>query len=471
MLRVLIRKEIRDHLLSLRVQFGVALALVLVSASAFVLAADYVRARREFDDRLIQEDRFLQQYSHRNRDGSVIRASRPPAPLVLVTGLPVDIEVEAVDSSPMRELFPAMDFGAIVAVIFSLLGVVIGFDGVNGEKEQGTLRIVLANRVKRAEVIVAKWASGWLVLGLSIAISVAAGMLVVAIRAAVQWDPSDGLAMAAIAATVWLYSGFYFTLALAASAVVARSSVSVLIGLLAWVLSVLVVPNLSPYLAAQVVRVPSVAALERDIQFITSEERDELGRLEMVKLHEKYRSLIDFESLGPREAERRSAANPAFKQLYAQFRSEADGIWASVNRQQQAKRTRLIEAWQSKATGQFELSRTISYLSPLPPLVYAVTELSSTGFGSLAEYRRQAGLYGSTLSEYLNARYQESARRNPAYDVNDFLDVSTRPRFVFRPPDFPSRLRAAFVPSVALVLWNLAGIASAMILFQRFDPR
>ena len=471
MVFVLIRKELRDHLLSLRFQIGLALAMILVSASAFVLAANQVRDREEFDQRSIQEDRFLQRFSHPNRVRMVIRASRPPAPLVLLTGLPVDAGTEAVDASPMRELFPSMDFGAIVAVIFSLLGVVIGFDGVNGEKQQGTLRLVLANCVKRAEVIVAKWASGWLVLGVAILSAVLAGLLIVAVRAGVPWTLGDWLSIAAVAVAAWLYAGLFFTLALAVSALVTRSSVSVLVSLMVWVLAVLVVPNLSPYLAAQIVRVPAVAALERDIQFITSEERDELGRAAMVKLREKYRSQLDFANLGPKEIERRSAVDPVFRQTYGQFRAEADEIWAAVNRQQRERTTRLVEAWQSSARRQFQLSRTISYVSPLPAFMYAATELSVTGFESLTDYQRQAEAYGRTINDYLASRYQEALKARPSFAINDFLDVSTRPRFVYRAPGFPARMHAAFVPFVALGLWNVAGLMAAIGLFLRFDPR
>ncbi len=471
MILVLIRKELREHLLSLRFQIGLALALVLVSVSAFVLAANHVREQQEFDQRLVQEDRFLQRYAHLNRLGSVIRTSRPPAPLVLVTGLPADAGTEAVDASPMRELFSSMDFSAIVAVIFSLLGVVIGFDGVNGEKEQGTLRLVLANDVKRAEVIVAKWASGWLVLASAVAAAVLAGLLVVVVRAGIQWSAGDALAMAAIGAAAWLYAGFFFTLALAVSALVTRSSVSVLVSVLVWVVGVLVVPNLSPYLAAQVVRVPAVAALERDIQFITSEERDELGRQDMIRLREKFRSQLDFTNLGPREIERRSAADPAFARVYGQFRAAADEVWAEVNRKQLAKRDRLVEAWQSAATHQFELSRTLSYLSPLPPFEYAATELGAAGFESLADFRVQSEAFGSALSQYLQSRYREAQRASAAFGVNDFLDISTRPRFAYHAPPFLARLQAALMPLLALALWNVVALAAAIGLFLRFDPR
>ena len=75
MIRDLLLKETHDHLLSLRFQVGLALALVLVSVSAFVLSTQYQRERADYERRLSQEDAFLRQYAHVNR----LRHGRPPA--------------------------------------------------------------------------------------------------------------------------------------------------------------------------------------------------------------------------------------------------------------------------------------------------------------------------------------------------------------------------------------------------------
>jgi len=443
----LILKELHDDLLSLRFQVGFLLALVLVSVSAFVLSTNYQRERSEYFQRLHQEDDFLRKYAHLNRLGPVLRARRPPSPIVLVRGLPNEAGIETLDSHPMLELFPPMDLTSIVAIILSLFGIVLGFDAINGEKERGTLRLILSHRLRRFDVAIAKWASGMIVLVIAF------------------------VSFAATCIVSLLYSGIFFSLALTLSALFQRSSISVLASLLAWVCFVLIVPNISPYIAAQIVRVPSRAALERDLQYITSEERDELGRALAGKVREKYKTSFGFGEIASEELKRRVATDPAFARLFEQFRKEIEAAWEEANRLQGEKARRMQEAYDSLTKRQFLLSKRLSYASPLPPLIYASTELSLTGFGSREQFGIQAREYSRTLRDYAWARFHEEQRKTPAFSWNDFLDVSTRPRFTYIPSPFAERLAAALPFAGMLAGWNLLFLTVAVVASLRFDVR
>jgi ABC-type transport system involved in multi-copper enzyme maturation permease subunit len=471
MIKELILKELRDHLLSLRFQVGFLLAFVLLSTAAFVLSTQYQRESKELFERRRQENAFLAKYSHLNRNGSVVRASRPPSAIILVRGLPRDAGVETLNANPMPELFPPAGLDSIVGVVFSLLGIVLGFDALNGEKERGTLRLMLAHRVRRFAVVAGKWSGGVLVLVVALAAALLAALLIVLVRAGVHWNSDDAGSLLALGVVSLIYATVFFSLALAFSTLASRSSVSVLGSLFAWVVLVFLVPNLSPYVAAQFVRVPSIAALERDLQYITSEERDQIGDAESSKVREKYKVQYDFASIAPAEKKRRLETDPEFRRVYEQLPREVQAVWAEVNRRQGEKAERLLEAWQARARSQFQLSRKLSYVSPFPPFVYAATELSLTGFRSREQFEQQARAYQNILWTYTWARYHEEEKKNPAFNENDFLDVSTRPRFAYVPPPFSERL-AEVLPFAAMLLgWNLVLFAVALVGFLRFDVR
>ena len=57
---------------------------------------------------------------------------------------------------------------------FQSLRSVLGFDLVNGERERGTLRLVLSNQVRRSTLLAAKWAGGMLVLVVAFVTSIVA---------------------------------------------------------------------------------------------------------------------------------------------------------------------------------------------------------------------------------------------------------------------------------------------------------
>ncbi len=492
----LVLKELRDHLLSLRFQMGLLLGLVLVSASAFVLSAQYRRENREYWRRLQQNEDFLSKYSHLNRDGNVLEPARPPSSFVLVEGLPDPANAQTLDSNPMPDLFRPADLTTAVGFIFSLLGIVLGFDAVNGEKERGALRLMLSNPLRRFDIIATKWAGGMLVLMVALAAAWLAAAVIVRIQSGAHWDAADFGSLLALWGFALLYSAVFFTLALAFSTLSARSSVSVLASLFAWVLLVFVLPNISPYLAAQVVRVPSLAALQRDIQYITSEERDNLGRDGTAKVYEQLgctwisswqaecspggaagaagrKFVLEYSDMrGPSDAMQQRIANDAeFRAFYERLRKAIEKVWAEVNQRQQARAEQLQAAWQVRADSQFNLSKELSYTSPFPAFVYAATDLSLTGFLSRRQFDQQAGVYYEALEKYMWARYHQEEAKNPSFSVDDFLDVTSRPRFTFVPPRFGQRLADVMPFALMLGGWNVACFTLAILGFLRFDVR
>ncbi len=472
MFEVLFVKEVRDHLLSLRVAIGLALGILLVAASAFVLSSIHHSRQREMAENQQRQEQLLSQYAHTNRIWSFLRSTtRPPAPFVLVRGLDQEDGAETFMANPMPELFPVVDLAWSVAIVFSLFAIVIGFDAFNGEKERGTLRLVLANRVSRFEVAAAKWTAGAFVLTVALTAALLVGVLIVQVRANTSWNADEWLSMLFLGVLSAVYSWVFFSAAFAASAIFSSSSVSVLASLFSWILLALVIPDASPYVAAQIVPLSSRAALERDLQFMLSEERDEIGRRRADEVRKKYVSTLPLDGLSESEIQTRIQSDPAFKRLYAQRAQEIDQVWRDVNQEQQAKASRLTDARNARARRQFELSRRLSLVSPLPAYLYAATELSATGFGTWEEFDRQIRHWRQSMGDYVASRYQAEKRADPTFDSNDFIDVSTRPRFRFQFPSFIERFEASAGYGGELVLWVILLLGVALARFHRFDVR
>lgn len=167
----------------------------------------------------------------------------------------------------------------------------------------------------------------------------------------------------------------------------------------------------------------------------------------------------------------RIANDAAFRDFYERLRKAIEKVWADVNQQQQARADQLQAAWRARADSQFNLSKQLSYTSPFPPFVYAATDLSLTGFMSRRHFDQQVGAYSEALDKYLWARYHEEEAKNPSFSVDDFLDVSTRPRFTFVPPRFAQRLAEVMPFALMLGGWNVAFFALAILGFLRFDVR
>ncbi len=372
----------------------------------------------------------------------------------------------------MRELFAPVDLTFVVGFLLSLLGIVLGFDAFTGEKEKGTLRQVLANRLKRSVFVAAKWTAGVIVLAVTVAMASLVAALIVSLRAGGAWGARDWAAYALLVPVALLYCVLFFTLGLAASALSRSSAVSVLVALFAWVVFVLVVPSLSPYVAAQVVRLPAVAALERDVQYITSEERDAAGQREQEAVWERHPELRStLRAIPEGDLERRLAADPGLRAAYAQVRDEIEAVWDRVNLEQRAKARRLVDDWRARADRQVALSKALASASPLPSLTFALTDLADTGFLSRERYDRQAAEYARAFRVYADERYRDERTKSPTLSVNDFLDLGGRPRFGYRDASIAERAAAALPHVGLLAAWTALFLTTAVVAFLRYDVR
>ena len=69
--------------------------------------------------------------------------------------------ITAADTDLMQSLV-RLDFTTVVAILLSFLAIVLGYDAICGERERGTLQLLLANSVPRSTVVLGKLIGGLL---------------------------------------------------------------------------------------------------------------------------------------------------------------------------------------------------------------------------------------------------------------------------------------------------------------------
>lgn len=219
---VVARKELADHLLSVR--FGVLLILLaLVAAGTVFAASDAIRGVAE-------------------------QAAGVP-------GVFLRLFTVATDRVP--------SFISLVALLIPLLGIAFGFDAVNGERAQRTLPRLLSQPIHRDDVINGKFAAGLTVIMLvlaSVTLLVAGlGLLRLGIRPA-----ADEVARL----LVWLlvsviYVSFWLAFSTLCSVALRRAATSALVAIGAWLLLSLFAPLLAGIIADGIRPVSDQATVER----------------------------------------------------------------------------------------------------------------------------------------------------------------------------------------------------------------
>lgn len=477
MFRVMLDKEIRNHLVSFRFLAVLVLLVAIVPATVTILATDAVRKQDDYSRRQAEIQTYLRSYAHFNRLYAVIAPAQPPIPLLaLVRGLTADVDLDVFDNDPLPVMFPLIDLAFVVTILLSLAALVFSYDAVSGDKEDGTLKLTLANGVSRSTVLAAKLLGGMIALFVPFVLSVAVGLVVILINPRVGWSGADWGALGLLLAGAAVYLAVFYGLGLLVSARHASSASSILTSLVVWVLLVLVVPNLSPYVAELIAPAPSRIRIGREVDRLTDVERDNLGR----QLSAERRAAVlaanpvlgGVERMSEAEIKAAIARDPAFAAAYETFRKESEAAWREANVIQGQKAEVLRSELRLKEEAQTRLALDLSLVSPLAGFTYLATDLTSTGMLNQGHFGDLVRAWGGQYSEYMRSKMAEMREADPTVDLwNTAVDVSDMPRFVYKEAALGDRIKGALKPFLVLCGYGLVLFAAAYVSFVRYDVR
>ena len=107
--------------------------------------------------------------------------------------------------------FIKIDWGFVTTVLLSFMGILFTFDAISGEQERGTLRLMLANSVSRNTVICGKFLGAFFAIAIPFLIGVIVSISIIYLSEVVQFKRSHWIRLGFIVC-VWvdLYLNFYF---------------------------------------------------------------------------------------------------------------------------------------------------------------------------------------------------------------------------------------------------------------------
>ena len=136
-----------------------------------------------------------------------------------------------------------VDWGFIIGYVLSLVALLFTFDAISGERERGTLRLMLANSVPRHTALIGKLLGALISITIPFALAVLLNLLVISTANDVHLSTEAWGRLGIIFLIALLYTCLFLALGLLVSARVQRSAVSLVILLLVWVVFVVSMPN------------------------------------------------------------------------------------------------------------------------------------------------------------------------------------------------------------------------------------
>ena len=136
-----------------------------------------------------------------------------------------------------------IDWVFVIGYVLSLLALLFTFDSVSGERERGTLRLMLANSIPRHTVLLGKFLGALISISIPIALAVLINLLIISTSSAVHLNSEAWERLGIIIVVGLVYTCLFLALGLLVSTRTQRSSVSLVVLLLAWVIFVIFVPS------------------------------------------------------------------------------------------------------------------------------------------------------------------------------------------------------------------------------------
>jgi len=463
----IIKREILEHLQSLQFVILVVLSILLFAMNGWIA----VRKHRE---QMARYDKGVTEMSHYHSTKRTSLYMRPNPLVLLADGgsrhqppgytLEPKGRLTPLPAGPENFKMPAvpdLDWAFIIKVVFSLYVLLLAFRAISGEKEVGTLCLVLSNALRRSQLMIAKYASILVTISVPLVVGGMVSLSVVSIflpdALSLSLAPRIGL----MVLMAFLYLSIFAFLGLFVSSLVSRSSVVLLILLSVWILLVVVVPNVSGILSDKLARVPSEFQTARQVSSILQEQV--WGRIGIVRERVKKGELATEEAI-------KKETDSAFEKGQEDVRNH-------------------YALYENAMKHRANVTRNLSRLSPTALFEFACESLADTGPRREDRFLRDAEAFSAIYDNYILEKVGRLVGISYWSFSTDFIvngksvyisspspqeyqgDKSDFPQFAESRPNLTGNMQEAFLDLAGLSLWNVMLATLAFWAIWRCDVR
>ena len=496
MLKTLIRRELLDNLMTFRFAAVLLITLLLVVANTVVLIQDYEQRLESYNGAIrthYQELRAAKTYST-----MAILVDRAPNPLsIFNVGLDKRLgnlvgiyhgfmptlwnaQMHGTDN-PFIAFFSSIDIVFIFEVILSLMGLIFAYDAIAGERERGTLRLVLAQPIGRGQILLAKYISAMVCLLVPLILSLLFALLL--LTRSIPLPTADFLRIAGIVFASFAYLSLFYLIGLLISVATRRTSTALMLAMFVWGFLILVYPNL---IRATVNPGGDIQArtkiVEGQIQQILDEyERERQKFLEKEGIagetseFSKVIGLHSYAFVDPvtlmsyvENISLISEIHPKFEQYVPsakRYYSFVEPLSArTVEKTWHIRKQALDEIYVKQA----ETDRVLLKLSPVGVYDSATQAWAGTDLKGVRDFFHAARRYRKAVIDYLYAKDAMSSREWFIADKGA-VDWSTLPQFTFQRSDVGTNAKRALPNIFLLMICNLVLFMAVVLIFIRSE--
>ena len=269
--------------------------------------------------------------------------------------------------------FEVLDWALIARVVLSFLAIVLAYDGLSGERETGTLSLLLTHPISPVRILVGKFLAHLLALLAALVLGMLVSLLVLSLSQSIILSAEVAAAAGFFAVGCTLYCALFLLLSLGVSALARTSASSLVILVLVWAVLIVALPQ-----AAYLIGAHAVPA-------------------------------ADWDRLDDHEEE--IAASLSRKGILLRGREKGRGDDYSLEREWAARmvesekvEVQMQRGFQDLETRQYELTRRMALLSPGSAFQGTIEAMLGTGVVRHSAFVSATWQYLDTLRDFIRAR-------------------------------------------------------------------
>ncbi len=336
-----------------------------------------------------------------------------------------------------------VDWGDIISVVLSLIAILFTFDAVSSERARGTLRLILSNSISRGTVLVSKYLAALIAISIPFLIAVLINLFLLYTSGNIPLGTSEWGRLSVIVFIAFVYVSICLALGLLISSCVSNSSTSLMVLLLIWTTWVVLLPS-------------TLGAMISGKQpTMTSDEFRTHSEILEQNLDEQYRD---------RWAKIPSRTLPATQETL---------LWSKYIIEDAERKAELNKEHLDAQISQLQLARSITRISPASIVRYGIESLAGTGFTRHVQFLEQVHRYADEFQAFL----VDTDRADPGspHAIGPKEGTSQKPVRFEALPKFEDRIsfsgayNAAVTDIMLLVLFFAVLFAGAFFFFLRAD--
>ena len=272
MIGIVWRKELLEQLTSQRFIYCTLIIVSLIWVIGLLRIASHERAQAE-KDRIVAEtaDELRKIYKYSKLRTRVVRTPSPlevfgrgvtdqkssivPIELYEIayvadkhslsaTDTPfADKQILSTSGNPLLAIIGTFDVVHVIQIFLSLLAILFACESISGEKEEGTLALMLTMNASRVQIVTGKFLSGITLLNIPIFLGFLGPAIFLIASEHTQLTGDDWLGLIGIWATSLFYIAIFYLIGMAISCYTHSISTSLIYGLFIWTFLVIVLPS------------------------------------------------------------------------------------------------------------------------------------------------------------------------------------------------------------------------------------